>query len=162
MEANDYSKNSLEFLFSETDKFAEELLNSIRRNINKSYVVVGVCSSTIIYAVKNYISNGFSLENTFLLVGPIIAIAFIYENLKPVKQSLRGINPETIKANDKSLDEKKLITSQIIKYKGSIKKNTEVIKTLTTRFKKSVTTLICSYLVYGLYSLFSYYVGLIP
>jgi hypothetical protein len=78
-----HTKYTLELIFSEADKMANQLLKSLSESVNKSFVLFAVFSSLFSFSFVQVIeANWFYL---FLLVGSVISCLIIHKNLFPFK-----------------------------------------------------------------------------
>ncbi|WP_411895213.1 hypothetical protein [Winogradskyella sp. A2] len=152
-----HTKFSLELIFSEADKMATHILNSISENRNKSFLLFAFITSIFSYSFIKIIELEFYY--IILLAGSIISLLFLRKNLFPQKISFNGALPENMinsyfdSFKDEELD-KEYLATQIESYNNAMNRNREQMSKMVDRFKKSAIILLVSFLLFGLIFLF--------
>ena len=126
-----HTKYSLELIFSEADKIANQLLKSLSENVNKSFILFAIFSSLFSYSFVKVIESDFLY--TILLLGSVISCIVIHKNLFPFVINFNGALPE--KMLDPYFDEfegetleKEYLATQIQSYNLAMNSNEQTIK----------------------------------
>ena len=164
MKEIDISKNtrfSLEFIFGEADKMANQLLKSIYENANKSFILFAIYSSIFSFAFVQMLES--SREYSVLLIGSAISIIFLHKNLFPKKVIFRGSQPAKIVLDyfdnfEGENLEKELLATQIQNYNFAIIENEATIEKMVRRFFNSIWCIAISFFVFSIVFLISSFV----
>jgi len=151
------TKETLEFVFSETNKMATNVLKSVSENINKSYILFAFLSSLFSFCFVKIVGNEFIYG--ILLFGSLICIILIRKNLFPPIINFTGSKPEKLITSyfedfEGENLEKEYLASQIQSYSKSIKVNEETIKKMVSRFKNTLMALAITFFLFGLIYVF--------
>jgi hypothetical protein len=158
-----HTKYTLELIFSEADKMATHILNSISENRNKSFLLFAFITSVFSYSFIKFTELQYSY--IVLIVGSIISLLFLRKNLFPQTISFNGALPENMIESyfddfkDDKL-EKEYLATQIESYNIAMNNNREQMSKMVDRFKLSVIITLVSFLLFGLVFLFGFIKGL--
>lgn len=159
IDINKHTKYTLELIFSEADKMANQLLKSLSENVNKSFVLFAVFSSIFSFSfVKVVETNWFY---SFLLIGSVISCFIIHKNLFPFKVYFNGSLPEKMidsyfeKFQNEEL-EKEYLATQIQSYNFAMNENHKSIKNMVERFNHSIWCILISFILFGITFLISF------
>lgn len=160
LDISNYSKSSLEFIFSEADKMAYHILNSISEIRKKSFLLFALMSSVLSYSFIKTTEN--ELTYLILIIGSLVSLLFLRKNLFPSKISFSGALPENLineyfdNFRDEIL-EKEYLATQIQSYNSAMNKNKDLMEKMVGRFKVSTILMLISFLLFG----FVYFVLLV-
>ncbi|MEX6627590.1 hypothetical protein [Tenacibaculum salmonis] len=151
------TKNSLEFIFNEANKHFTEILNSVNRNINRSFVLLGIYITLITFSFSKIITQDY--EYIVLLVGGVISILFIRRNIFPNNREIIGASPsrfflEYFDSFKGEGLEKEYLISTILSYEDSMDINKTLITKMVKRYKNSIYCFILFLVVF--FILFAY------
>jgi hypothetical protein len=158
-----HTKYTLELIFSEADKMATHILNSISENRNKSFLLFAFITSVFSYSFVKITESQYLYS--ILIVGSIISLLFLRKNLFPQTISFNGALPEIMidsyfdNFNDDKL-EKEYLATQIESYNNAMKSNRIQMSKMVDRFKISAIITLFSFLLFGLVFLFGFIKGL--
>ena len=154
-----HTKYSLELIFSEADKIANQLLKSLSENVNKSFILFAIFSSLFSYSFVKVIESDFLY--TILLLGSVISCILIHKNLFPFVINFNGALPE--KMLDPYFDEfegetleKEYLATQIQSYNLAMNSNEQTIKKMVKRFNNSILVIISSFALFGIAFLYMF------
>ncbi len=154
-----HTKYSLELIFSEADKMANQLLKSLSENVNKSFILFAIFSSLFSYSFVKVIESDFLY--TILLLGSVISCIVIHKNLFPFVINFNGALPE--KMLDPYFDEfegetleKEYLATQIQSYNLAMNSNEQTIKKMVKRFNNSILVIISSFALFGIAFLYMF------
>ena len=154
-----HTKYSLELIFSEADKIANQLLKSLSENVNKSFILFAIFSSLFSYSFVKVIESDFLY--TILLLGSVISCIVIHKNLFPFVINFNGALPE--KMLDPYFDEfegetleKEYLATQIQSYNLAMNSNEQTIKKMVKRFNNSILVIISSFALFGIAFLYMF------
>lgn len=154
-----HTKYTLELIFSEADKMATHILNSISENRNKSFLLFAFITSVFSYSFIKFTELQYSYA--VLIVGSIISLLFLRKNLFPQTISFNGALPENMidsyfnNFKDDKL-EKEYLATQIESYNIAMNNNREQMSKMVDRFKLSALITLVSFLFFGLVFLFGF------
>jgi hypothetical protein len=154
-----YTKYSLELIFSEADKMANQLLKSLSENVNKSFVLFALFSSLFSYSFVKVIQSDYLY--IILLIGSVISSIVIHKNIFPFKVKFNGALPE------KMIDpyfhnfkgeilEKEYLATQIQSYNDAMDSNHKTIMRMVNRFYNSIWVILSSFTFFGIIFLFQF------
>lgn len=152
IEIDKQTKDSLIFIFEEANKHANQVFNSIRESVNKTYLLLAICVSSLTFSFFNLFEEEYSYSIIF--VGSVLGICFSYKNLFPSKRMYLGSLPETMlkpyfnRFRGEDL-EKEILAAQIESYNESIKTNLGVLTKVVDRYKRSFIVLLLSFIFFG-------------
>ena len=158
-----HTKYTLELIFSEADKMATHILNSISENRNKSFLLFAFITSVFSYSFVKITESQYLYS--ILIVGSIISLLFLRKNLFPQTISFNGALPEIMinsyfdHFNDDEL-EKEYLATQIESYNNAMKSNRVLMSKMVDRFKISAIVTLFSFLLFGFVFLFGFIKGL--
>jgi hypothetical protein len=152
-----HTKFTLELIFSEADKMASHILDSISENRNKSFILFAFITSILSYSFVKI--TELSYTYFVLLIGSIVGLWFLRKNLFPQTITFNGALPENminIYFNDFKNEklEKEYLATQIETYNSSMNSNRVQMSKMVSRFKISVIITLISFFVFGLVFLF--------
>jgi hypothetical protein len=163
IKTKNHTKYTLELIFSEADKMATHILNSISENRNKSFLLFAFITSIFSYSFIKL--TEFQYSYIVLIAGSIISLLFLRKNLFPQTISFNGALPENMiesyfdEFKDENL-EKEYLTTQIESYNFAMNNNREQMSKMVDRFKLSVIITLVSFLLFGFIFLFGFIKGL--
>ncbi len=156
MEAIDISKHTkytLEFIFSEADKMADQILKSISENRNKSFVLFTLISSLFSFSFMKL--TGYQYHYLVLLVGCFIGFIFLRKNLFPQRIRFNGSLPENMINTyfdifKDDILEKEYLATQIQSYNQAMSDNRDEMLKMVKRFKNSTISVLISFIIFGI------------
>jgi len=148
MEIEEYTTQSLEFIFNEAQKHFDDISHSFKEITNKSYLLTGIIISTISAAS---ILKSLNWQNIILLMILLIPLLLIFRNLLPVEFIMNGAEPkmmqhEYFKREKKSQYDKYLI-QRIGDLQEAITNNGAILDKRSLRLTYSVVATVISLLV---------------
>jgi hypothetical protein len=161
IDINKHTRYSLELIFSEADKMANQLLKSISENANKSFLLFALYSSLFSYSFIQMVQSNF--EYSIILIGSSISILVLRKNLFPNVVKFSGSQPSKILVEyfdnfqDEEL-EKELLATQIENYNDSLIKNDSTIEKMVNRFFNSIWCMAISFLIFIIVLLISSFI----
>jgi len=152
-----HTKFTLELIFSEADKMATHILDSISENRNKSFLLFAFITSILSYSFIKITEYDYSY--CVLLIGCIISLWFLRKNLFPQTIIFNGALPENIInsyfedfKNEKL--EKEYLATQIETYNSAMNNNRVQMSKMVSRFKISAIITLVSFFLFGFVFLF--------
>jgi hypothetical protein len=152
-----YTKYTLEFIFSEANKMATHILDSISENRKKSFFLFAFTASILSYSFLKITECDYSYF--VLLIGSIVSLWFLRNNLFPQTVTFNGalpenmINPYFNNFTEEKL-EKEYLATQIETYNSSMSSNRVQMSKMVSRFKTSAVITLVSFFVFGFFFLF--------
>jgi hypothetical protein len=159
IDINKHTKFSLELIFSEADKMANQILKSISENRNKSFVLFALISSLFSFSFIKLTEHQYIYS--VLLIGSLVSCVFIRKNLFPRKVSFNGSLPENMihsyfdEFENENLD-KEYLATQIQSYNSAMSNNRNEMLKMVSRFKKSVISMLITFFLFGVAFLFRF------
>lgn len=157
IDINKHTKYSLELIFSEADKMANQLLKSLSENVNKSFILFAIFSSLFSYSFVQIVQSEFLY--IILLIGSVVSCFVIHKNLFPFVVNFNGALPE--KMLDTYFDdyegeilEKEYLATQIQSYNYAMNSNQQTIKKMVKRFYNSIKVMVLSFALFGIVYLY--------
>ena len=152
-----HTKFTLELIFSEANKMATHILDSISENRNKSFVLFAFITSILSYSFIKITECEYSYS--VLLIGCIISLLFLRNNLFPQTITFNGALPENMinsyfnDFKDEKL-EKEYLATQIETYNSAMNNNRVQMSKMVSRFKISAIITLVSFFLFGFVFLF--------
>lgn len=156
-----HTRFSLEFIFGEADKMANQLLKSISENANKSFILFAIYSSIFSFSFVQMLESSF--EYSILFIGSALSVILLHKNLFPKKVIFSGSQPAKIVLDyfddfeDTNL-EKELLATQIHNYNFAMIENEATIEKMVKRFFNSIWCIAISFLVFSIIFLASTFI----
>ena len=148
---------TLELIFSEADKMANHILDSISENRNKSFLLFAFITSVFSYSFIKLTELEYSYS--VLILGSVISLFYLRKNLFPQTIGFNGALPENM--IDSYFDnfkneklEKEYLATQIESYNSAMNNNKTQMLKMVTRFKISAIITLVSFILFGFVFLF--------
>jgi len=151
-----HTKESLEFVFTEATKLSDNVLLSISKNTQKSYILAALLASIFSYSFTKIDTK---IEMFILIVGSSVSLMILYRNIFPKKTSFNGSLPEDLLSdyfNNFKEDDlaKEYLATQIESINDCISDNMVLVPKMTERFKSSVYAMLFFFFLFLLYLFF--------
>jgi hypothetical protein len=154
-----HTRESLNLIFNEANKFFKDTSETINRISGRSFVFLAFYSSVISFSFLSVINNKY--EYIVLFIGTIFSILFIRKNIFPTNREVIGVAPE-IFLDEYFIDfsgeelEKEQTASLIVSYDKSIKINIKLAELMSGRFRKSLYCFISTLSLLFVFLIFFY------
>ena len=147
-----YTKESLEFIYSEGQKHFDEITKSFREVNSKSYIIIGILFSLLGVLLSEIITmqQYFNLHGLlfFFLVFPTV---LILQNLLPVDFIITGAKPSLMQhqyfEESTELQYEKYLAQRIEDCDHAILHNGKILTKRARRFKSAVILILASLIV---------------
>lgn len=154
IEGEKYEKESVEFIFLQSDKLLQETIFSIRQTITKSHALLAFYIGVIVYWLDKYIETKYNDHYLILIIfGGLLSILILIPNITEQIMRLSGSQPcHLICDYYTKIEEKERVNQfkigKIIDNQQGITNNINTNKSLLKRMKKSLLAILIMIIIY--------------